>query len=181
MSENLFEKLLDALAEGGVRFVLVGGVATALHGSARSTRDLDVIIEATPENVTRLISVLSNWGDGCGRELEVQDFVPAELGPIRVIEHYALDIFSLMRSTASGELYDYERLASDALEFQLPSGRSISFAAGPALIALKSGTGRAKDASDISTLLALSEIPTAQLRALPEPAPEAAEPEEPIA
>ena len=42
--EPSFEKLLALLAEGGVAFVVVGGVAVTLHGYVRLTEDLDVLI-----------------------------------------------------------------------------------------------------------------------------------------
>lgn len=37
-----FEQLLRALAEHDVAFVIIGGVALVLHGSARVTQDLDI-------------------------------------------------------------------------------------------------------------------------------------------
>ena len=38
--EHSFEKLLGRLAEGDVRFILVGGLAVALHGYVRLTEDV---------------------------------------------------------------------------------------------------------------------------------------------
>ncbi len=54
-----FERPLRALAEGGVRFVLVGGLAAVAHGSARATYDVDVVYERTPENLDRLAASLA--------------------------------------------------------------------------------------------------------------------------
>lgn len=34
--------LIDALVENQVEFVIIGGVALVLHGSARATQDLDL-------------------------------------------------------------------------------------------------------------------------------------------
>jgi hypothetical protein len=39
------ERMLSALAEGGVRFVLIGGMAAVLHGDVGVTVDLDVVPE----------------------------------------------------------------------------------------------------------------------------------------
>ncbi len=39
--EPSFEKLLALLADAGVQFVLVGGVAVTLHGYTRLTEDVD--------------------------------------------------------------------------------------------------------------------------------------------
>ena len=54
-----YAKLLHALKQGGVEFIVVGGVAAAVHGSARSTKDLDVVYSRTPQNIRRLASTLS--------------------------------------------------------------------------------------------------------------------------
>jgi predicted nucleotidyltransferase len=51
--------LLRALCDGGVEFILVGGVAAAAHGSARLTADLDAVYRRSPENVTRLERALA--------------------------------------------------------------------------------------------------------------------------
>jgi hypothetical protein len=51
--------LLRALSEGGVEFIVVGGVAATVHGSSRLTSDLDVVYRRTPENFGRLASALA--------------------------------------------------------------------------------------------------------------------------
>jgi hypothetical protein len=45
-----FIDLLRAFIDAKVRFLVVGAYALALHGRPRATGDLDVWIEATPEN-----------------------------------------------------------------------------------------------------------------------------------
>jgi hypothetical protein len=46
------------LARAEVDFILIGGVAAALHGSARATFDVDVVYSRTAENMARLVSAL---------------------------------------------------------------------------------------------------------------------------
>jgi predicted nucleotidyltransferase len=53
------ETALRVLAQGGVEFIVVGGVAATAHGSARLTRDLDVVYRRTPENIARLAVALA--------------------------------------------------------------------------------------------------------------------------
>ena len=48
----------NALASSGVPFVIVGGVAATVHGSARLTSDLDVVYERSPANLQRLVTAL---------------------------------------------------------------------------------------------------------------------------
>ena len=41
-----------------VEFILVGGVAATVHGSARLTTDVDVVYQRTPDNLRRLVAAL---------------------------------------------------------------------------------------------------------------------------
>jgi predicted nucleotidyltransferase len=54
-----FARLLRVLAGSGTEFVLIGGIAAAVHGAARATYDVDIVYSRTPENVTRLVSALA--------------------------------------------------------------------------------------------------------------------------
>lgn len=53
-----FEQALTTLADAQVRFVIVGGLAVTLHGSAYVTFDLDFCYARDPENLTRLAQAL---------------------------------------------------------------------------------------------------------------------------
>jgi hypothetical protein len=43
--------LFSEFAEGGVRYLVVGGHAVAAHGRPRSTKDVDIWLDSTPENI----------------------------------------------------------------------------------------------------------------------------------
>ena len=53
-----FEKALAMLTSGGVEFIVIGGVAGTLHGSAFITQDLDVVYARNRENIRRLSAAL---------------------------------------------------------------------------------------------------------------------------
>jgi hypothetical protein len=50
--------LLRALVRDEVAFIVVGGVAATIHGSARLTPIVDVVYRRTPRNVERLVRAL---------------------------------------------------------------------------------------------------------------------------
>jgi len=54
-----YAKALQALARGGVEFILVGGAAATAHGSARLTQDLDVVYRRNDTNLERLVESLA--------------------------------------------------------------------------------------------------------------------------
>ena len=53
-----FSGLLHALVEQRVEFIIVGGVAATLHGSARVTQDLDIVYDRSPQNLRHLVAAL---------------------------------------------------------------------------------------------------------------------------
>jgi predicted nucleotidyltransferase len=54
-----YERLLRGLDASGVEFIIVGGFAAILHGSARLTEDLDVVYARSTDNIKRLAGALS--------------------------------------------------------------------------------------------------------------------------
>ena len=46
--------LCKALNQEGVRYVLIGGFAVILHGYVRATKDIDLLVDASVENIQRL-------------------------------------------------------------------------------------------------------------------------------
>lgn len=57
-----FVDLLRAFVDADVRFLVVGAYALALHGRPRATGDLDVRIDAAPDNAARVMRALAAFG-----------------------------------------------------------------------------------------------------------------------
>ena len=57
-----FVEMLSALSAAGARFLIVGAHALAAHGVPRATGDLDIWIQATPENAVRVFQALRDFG-----------------------------------------------------------------------------------------------------------------------
>ena len=55
-------RLWKSLDQHNVRYIMVGGFATNLHGFSRTTADLDLWIDDTEENRQKLIAALSEMG-----------------------------------------------------------------------------------------------------------------------
>ncbi len=52
---------IHALADGGVEFILIGGWAAILNGSARTTRDVDICYSRAHGNLERLAAALAPY------------------------------------------------------------------------------------------------------------------------
>ena len=144
-----YEKLLAKLVRAEVKFMIVGGVAVALNGFVRTTEDIDILIEASAENVTRLLDELENFGEGHARELSPADFSDSE-GAIRIIEDFPLDVFTMMRGKRYADLVGFTKTTRiDDVE--------VRYLNSEALIALKSDSQRDQDRIDVSALRALKD------------------------
>lgn len=55
-------RLFGALDRHGVRYLTVGGFAVQIHGHERTTRDLDIVVERSRENLGRLATALGELG-----------------------------------------------------------------------------------------------------------------------
>ena len=58
----LYEPLFRALNASGTRYVVVGGVATVLHGYARLTADIDLILDLEGSAAARAMHALAGLG-----------------------------------------------------------------------------------------------------------------------
>lgn len=58
----LYEPVLQALERRSVRYVVVGGVATVLHGHPRLTADLDLVIDLAAAQVRAAVDALLDAG-----------------------------------------------------------------------------------------------------------------------
>ena len=57
----MYEDILVALVTDGIRFVVIGGVAATIQGSARFTNDIDFCYDTATDNVERLAARLAQW------------------------------------------------------------------------------------------------------------------------
>ena len=55
---NQLQGVFSSLQKHSVKYVVIGGIASVLHGVPRATFDLDILIEATPENAENLLNAL---------------------------------------------------------------------------------------------------------------------------
>jgi len=53
-----------ALNRGKAKYLVIGGIACILHGYARATDDVDILIERTEANAGRILKVLGGLGYG---------------------------------------------------------------------------------------------------------------------
>lgn len=148
---------LRRLTDGGVRFVLIGGVAARVQGSPSLTLDLDICYARDRENLDALAKVLLDIG---AQLRGVTEDVPSRLDA-RTLRNgdsftFNTDLGALdVLATPSGTR-GYDDLVLDASEVDI-DGRRVLVASIDDLIRMKLAAGRLKDLVEVEILGALRE------------------------
>ncbi|HEX4838172.1 MAG TPA: nucleotidyl transferase AbiEii/AbiGii toxin family protein [Solirubrobacteraceae bacterium] len=144
--------MLRLLVEGGVDFVVVGGVAVIVQSTPRLTGDLDISYASDHENLDRLGEVLIKLGARLRMINEDVPFVPDG----RTLRRTAL--LTLTTSEGSLDLLaepdgspGYAVLRERAVPMDV-DGVTVPVASIDDLIAMKRAAGRPKDLIDIESL-----------------------------
>lgn len=137
--------MLLVLADAGVDFVVIGGVAGGAHGSAYGTEDLDVAYGRARENLEAMVVALS----GLAATLRgAPDDVLFQLDARALSEGanftFATELGSLDILAFPSGAPPYERLRDEAVKIDV-EGRTIRIASLDHLIAMKEAAGRPKD------------------------------------
>jgi predicted nucleotidyltransferase len=144
-----FEKLLAALSEHDVRFIVVGGVAAVLQGAPLATFDLDIVHQRTPHNVEALLLALADLEAQYRSHPRIEFTAETLMGPghqLTLTEHGPLDILG-----AIGDDESYDDLLSHSEVFEIGE-MSIRVLDLDGLIEQKTKTGREKDKAALPIL-----------------------------
>lgn len=63
-------RLCRELNQRGARYIVVGGMAIIQHGFLRTTEDIDLLIEKSPDNQAKVCAALATLPDNAIQELE---------------------------------------------------------------------------------------------------------------
>ena len=150
--------LFATLHSNQVEYVLIGGLAVALHGIERNTMDIDVCIVISPDNLRRMIEA--------AKELNLSPVLPVPLETLSQIDTLRqwhqqrnLQAFALHTPDLAGVTLDLllfppvapADMCQRAVRLDV-SGITIQLASVDDLIALKQSVGRPIDLADIEHL-----------------------------
>ncbi|MEO0461483.1 MAG: hypothetical protein AAF219_11615 [Myxococcota bacterium] len=139
-----FVDLIRAFNDHRVEYLIVGAHALAAHGHIRATKDLDVWVHTTPENATRVVRALAEFGAPLDDVTEADFSTPGIVFQIGV-EPVRIDILT----------------APDGIDFQDAWADRVktTFGVEPtqvlskrALIQNKRAAGRTQDLADIEAI-----------------------------
>jgi predicted nucleotidyltransferase len=140
-------KFWAALQKKNVRYIMVGGYATNLHGYQRFTGDIDIWIEDTPVNRQHLRAAFIECGMGDYFMLETMQFVPGWTD-FRLMNGLRLDILINMKGL---EDYSFDECLEMAAIADIDDIK-VPFLHINQLIANKKAVNRPKDQIDVIEL-----------------------------
>lgn len=152
------QDLLNCLLDQGVDFVVIGGVAAVVHGSAYVTRDLDLCYSRTAESLDRIVAALKPQNPrlrGAPPDLPFK----WDARTLRAGLNFTLDTdmgaIDLLGEVAGIGGYQEALAASEPIEL---FGRPCRVLTLEALIRSKRAAGRQRDMEHVMALEALQEL-----------------------
>ena len=142
-----FRDFISALNKNDVRYILVGGYSVILHGYSRTTGDMDIWVDRTPENYQQIKKSFIEFG------MPVFDMTEENF-----LFHSAWDVFTFGMPPVAIDLM----IKIDGVDFASAFERAVIFMEDQLairtihksdLIALKKAAGRAKDINDLENLV----------------------------
>ena len=131
-------KICAALNREGARYILIGGFAVIARGLERPTKDIDLLIDSSPDNVERVKRALAVLPDNAVRDVKSDEVERYDV--IRVADEVVIDLMS----KACGVSWEDAARDSEVLELD---GVEIPIAGIETLIRTKQ-TVRPHDAAD---------------------------------
>jgi predicted nucleotidyltransferase len=145
------ERIFRSLAERGVDYVLIGGIAVQTHGHVRMTNDVDLIPAPDPANLERLAAVLRALDARVLNPGSESMEIDARMLPRATIWQFATrdGQIDVMHEVPAGP--PFEQLSERALRVRL-GDVEVPVVSLDDLIQMKLARGRAVDLEDVAAL-----------------------------
>jgi predicted nucleotidyltransferase len=161
---SFYLPLFRALNEAGVRYVVVGGLATVLHGYARFTADVDLVIDLQKSEAEKAIRTLVDLGLKPRLPVNPIQFADPGVRESWRIEKN-LEVFSFFdprNPVVNVDLFVYEAVPFHQLALRAEKldvgGIAVPVCSIEDLIELKMKAARPRDLEDIAHLREIQRI-----------------------
>lgn len=137
-------ELLREFSDREVRFLVVGAHAVSFYAEPRTTGDVDLFVEPTPENAQKVFEALEAFGAPL-IDLSAEDLCTPGIVYQMGVPPYRIDILTEISGVSFADAWD----GHDTLSLE---GLSVPVISLPALLENKRATGREKDLRDLELL-----------------------------
>jgi hypothetical protein len=141
-----FRDFISALNENGVKYILVGGYSVILHGYSRTTGDMDIWVERSPENYSKIVAAFRQFN------MPVFDMTEENF-----LHHLQWDVYTFGTPPVAIDLMidvkglDFEKCYVNAVLFE-DGDLKIKTIHKSDLIQAKKSSGRSKDLNDLENI-----------------------------
>lgn len=140
---NQLQGVFSSFQKHKVKYVVIGGIASVLHGVPRATFDLDILIEATDMNAERLLEALMEAGLGTASLITAKGLLAHEITIFK--DRVRVDVQTNTPGVEFGEAWDKRKI----IDYQ---GQEFYILSKEDLIASKRAAGREVDLEDVRLL-----------------------------
>ena len=140
---NRLKGVFASFQEHDVKYVVIGGIAAVLHGVPRATFDLDILIEATPDNAQRLLDALLDAQMGTASLTSAEELLAHEITIFQ--DRVRLDV----QTSTPGLRFEDAWRNRETMEYE---GQAFYVVSRDDLIASKRAAGREVDLEDVRLL-----------------------------
>lgn len=140
---NRLQNVFASLHSHDVRYVVIGGIASVLHGVPRATFDLDILIDATPDNAQRLLDAFLDAQLGTAALISPDELLANEITIFK--DRVRIDVQTSTPGLEFEACWEHREI----MEFQQQTFNVVSR---DDLIASKRAAGRPVDLEDIRML-----------------------------
>lgn len=140
---NRLQEVFASLQAHDVKYVVIGGIAAVLHGVPRATFDLDILIEAAPDNAKRLLDALMDARLATAAMLDQDELLSRRVTVFN--DRVRIDVQTATTGIKFEEVWPRCRRVEYA-------GQTFFILSRDDLIASKRAAGRPKDLEDVRML-----------------------------
>ena len=140
---NRLQDVFKCLKEYKVKYLVIGGIAAVLYGVPRATFDLDILIQATPKNVRKLLDALLQAGLFTASMTTVDEVLASEVTVFK--DRVRIDV----QTSTPGLEFNKAWKNRQTMQYR---GFDFYVVSKGDLIASKIASGRAKDLEDVRIL-----------------------------
>ncbi len=140
---NRLQNIFKSFEQHDVKYVVIGGIASILHGVPRATFDLDLLIEATEDNAQRLLDSMLEAGLGTASLTTAQDVLSNEITIFK--DKVRIDVQISTPGLAFGDAWARRK----TVEYR---GQPFHILSKADLVASKRAAGRPVDLEDVRLL-----------------------------
>jgi len=158
MARPFYVDVIESLNRAGVRYTVVGGVATILHGAPRMTGDLDLAVVLNKENILSFVDAMKSLGYRTRVPVNPEDLASPDIRE-QWKKEKGMKVFTFFHPK---KLFaEVDLLVEQPFDFHGIWERRVDYHAGNVivptasiddLIAMKGISGRDKDLADIAAL-----------------------------